>query len=281
MAVQRLLPLRTLPVRTAHRLRFQARLYRPFPGLVDFSIAGFERCGTTTLDDYLREHPQIGMGSRKEVHFFDSDALFAAEDPDYRLYHRYFDGSPRLAVRGDATPVYGTWPGAYKRMQRYNPAMRLILLMRNPIDRAYSDWNMSRLNGGEPLSFSEAIRAPQETLRTGLPAYRRKTDSPWFGYAQRGLYAKQLEHLWQYFPRQQTLALKAEKMYRDHQETFDLVCAFLDVSPHRLSAPRRLNSREYAESIGAEDRSYLLSMFEADTSALESLLGWDCSDWRS
>src|SRR5688500_16151686 len=97
---------------------------------IDFIVAGVQKAGTTALYDYLSEDPAIGLSRVKEVHFFDDESRNWAA-ADYGPYHAQFDWE-RPAIRGEATPIYAYWPDALERIARYNPAMRLVLLLRDP-----------------------------------------------------------------------------------------------------------------------------------------------------
>lgn len=101
---------------------------------VDVLIAGTQKGGTTALDSYLREHPDLCMARDKEVHFFDRQQGYTTDGGSYRTYHANFSlglGNQRLA---EATPIYMYWHAAPARIHAYNPAMKFILLLRNPID---------------------------------------------------------------------------------------------------------------------------------------------------
>ncbi len=106
---------------------------------LDFVVAGTQSGGTTTLDHYLRDHPSVSMPlTRKELHFFDHEENFAAHPVDFGAYHANF--GPRLPgqLRGEATPSYMYWTPAAARLARYNPALKIVIVLRNPIARAHS-----------------------------------------------------------------------------------------------------------------------------------------------
>src|SRR6185503_6418815 len=112
---------------------------------VDFFVAGVQKGGTTALDAMLRRHPAIQMARLngkdvKEVHFFDDESIDWSA-PDYGKLHRHYDWS-ESRVRGEATPIYLYWPNALKRLLAYNPNVKLIILLRHPIHRAFSQWQM-------------------------------------------------------------------------------------------------------------------------------------------
>jgi hypothetical protein len=91
------------------------------PEKVAFVIAGTQKGGTTALASYLYEHPEIGMPTVKEVHFFDTEEHFAPAEVDYAKYHAYFNPAVRKRLLGDATPIYMYWDAAPPRIWQYNP----------------------------------------------------------------------------------------------------------------------------------------------------------------
>ena len=137
--------------------KFQSILGKyPF-SRIDFIIAGTQKGGTTALDEYFRTHQSICMAHKKEVHFFDEDRYFEKKSPNYSKYHKYFSPNDYSQVIGEATPIYMYWNKAIERIHVYNPQIKLIIILRNPIDRAFSHWNMERDKGRESRTFLKAI----------------------------------------------------------------------------------------------------------------------------
>lgn len=244
------------------------------PIKVAFVIAGTQKGGTTALASYLYEHPEIGMPAVKEVHFFDTEENFAGEAVDYARYHANFKPAVRDRLLGDATPIYMYWESAPQRIRQYNPAMKLIMLLRDPATRAYSQWNMERARGRDPLPFEQAIRTEEERCREALPLQHRL-----FSYVDRGHYSRQLERIWRFFPQGQTLVLKSEELLRTPQDALARITAFLGVSRFSAVAPRSVHARPYQSPMSAEARSYLREVFAPEVRTLERLFGWDCADW--
>lgn len=251
---------------------------RDFRGVVnrriDFVVAGTQKGGTSALARFLRMHPQICMASTKELHFFDDDRLFASGEPDYEIYHAQFSPTPSARVLGEATPVYMYWKPAAARMRAYNPALKLIVILRNPIDRAWSHWKMTTRRGEESLDFSTAIRTEDERCREAAPAQHR-----FYSYIDRGRYASQLRRLREFFPEEQILVLRNEELRADAQVVMDRVSGFLGVDPAPVRQ-RPLRSSEDGTAMSAADREFLAQAFSAELDALEEMLGWDCSGWR-
>jgi hypothetical protein len=241
---------------------------------VSFLVAGAQKSGTSALDAYLRDHPELCLPLEKELHFFDKDELFASEPVDYAPYHARFDPVPPQHVLGECTPSYMYWPNAIERIARYNPAMRFIILLRNPVTRAFSHWNYERVVDREPLTFLEALRAEAERRRT-LPPKRAKR----FAYVDRGYYAAQLKRLWRFFPVGQTLVFKSEGLLENPGALLERVASFLGVAPFPPLAVKIRNTREYKATLSDEERRYLLGIYRDDIAELERLLGWDCSSW--
>ena len=104
---------------------------------VDFLIAGVQKGGTFSLYRLLERHPEISLSKSKEVHFFDDEGSIGLA-PRYGQYHRNFPRWRQGQVRGEATPIYIYWPEALERIRAYNPDIKLILLLRDPIERTYS-----------------------------------------------------------------------------------------------------------------------------------------------
>lgn len=246
------------------------------PEKVDFVIAGAQRSGTTTLDLYLREHPDVAMPwTRKELHFFDGEQHFRSEPVDYRVYHANFTARAPGQLRGDATPSYMYWQPAPARMARYNPALKIVIVLRNPITRAYSHWNKEWRRGRETLPFMEALRAEPERARAALPLQIRRE-----AYADRGFYSRQLRHVWQHFPVDQTLVLQSSALQADPVATLQRIARFLGLGPFPPVGPRMANVKPYENPMRPDEWTHLAAVYAEEIQELEELLGWDCREWR-
>ena len=232
-----------------------------------FIIAGVQKGGTTALFDYLVSHPSLAMAAEKEVHFFDDDTLDWSS-PDYDAYHARF---PALdaRLRGEATPAYLYWPDSLERIAAYNPAMKLILVFRDPVERAWSHWRMERSRGFEPLSFSEAIREGRSRVSAGQNGAHRT-----FSYVERGFYGAQLRRLFSIFPREQVF-LGASRLLRAEPALFlRNVCDFLNVAALEDVEPiRSLQGRTDGEfeTLPPEDALYLRQLYADDLKDFEQM----------
>lgn len=228
------------------------------------------------MDHYLRQHPEIGMADVKELHFFSDDRFFRNNNPSYSLYHSHFAHVRARKIWGEATPEYMFRENFPRRTREYNPDMKLIMVLRNPIDRAYSHWNMEREKQFEKLSFWDAIHRPSQCgVELSHDQHRRLA----YTYINRGFYTEQLERIWNYFPRNQTLIFKSEDLRKNPLPVLNQVCRFLEAGPFGRVENKVVHSRPYPSPMSEREREFLKQVFIPEIRQLEQLLGWDCSDW--
>ena len=243
---------------------------------VDFVVAGTQKGGTSALDTYLREHPEVCTPhSVKEVHYFDDDAHFA-RGADVTVYHGFFEPKASHRAIGEATPFYMYWEPVAARIHAYNPAMKFIMLLRNPAARAYSHWNMEVQKQREALGFDAALEREEERLAAS-PTRQHKRIS----YVDRGRYSVQLKRIWALFPRAQTLVMRSDELQRDPPAALAKVTQFLGVAPFASASARSVNEFPYAAPMSATAAAFLQRAFAAEIDELERLLGWNLDDWRA
>lgn len=241
---------------------------------IDFVICGVQKGGTTALDAYLREHPGIAMAREKELHFFDDESLCGEGRPDLDRYHAHFEVEESHAAVGEATPSYMFWRPSAQRLWEYSPDLKLIAILRDPISRAFSHWNMQIDRGIEPLDFGTAIRTEVERCRVALPDQHKK-----FSYVRRGHYLEQFRRLWDFFPRDQLLVLFNDDLRKAPDETLKRATNFLGLDPLPPVTEREVHARPYAQAMSDEDRDHLRAEFEPDIRGLERELGVDLDHW--
>jgi hypothetical protein len=238
---------------------------------VDFVIGGTQKGGTSALDSFLRQHPEICMPeTKKELHFFDREA----DDIDYKKYHANFKPKPEHRAIGEASPIYMYWETAPYRIWKYNPKMKWILALRNPVERAYSAWNMETKRGKEKLSFAEAIEKEPERCREALPLQHRV-----YSYVDRGFYAHQVRRLFNIFGNDNCLVLLNEELRNDHKKTLHRVFKFLGVDRSFVPPEASVFEQEYSDKIDNDLRSRLIDIFQFDIKELEQLLKRDLASW--
>jgi hypothetical protein len=243
---------------------------------VNFLICGAQKAGTTSLDSYCRHHQEIGMPEQKELHFFDNDALFLNGEPDFERYHQAFPQKGNRRIFGETTPIYMYWPDVPERIHRYNPDMRLIVLLRNPVDRAYSHWQMESARGLENLTFGEAIRAEDKRLAEASMDHQRI-----WSYVDRGYYLAQLRRLWTLFGKEQVLVLESDSLRQEPASVLSRISGFLGVSLFPVTGNLSMNVQAYQCPMSEPDRQYLRECFAGEIDELERELGWDLNPWRN
>ena len=241
---------------------------------VNFLIVGTQKGGTTSLYRYLDQHPDVFMPKEKELHFFDEESNFTDNKPNYENYHKYFDLSGPAHLLGEATPIYMYWADAPRRIWFYNPNMKLIVLLRDPVQRAWSHWRMEFDRKTDDVLFSVAIRDEETRSRSARP-YQHK----YFSYTDRGFYSEQIRRLLRLFEREQILFLKSEDFLADPQKTLERVCTFLGIDRMRFDTTETHGVGGDYGAVPSDDKAYLVDLFRWDVEEVKSLLGWECKDW--
>lgn len=243
--------------------------WRPLPG---FLVIGAQKAGTTALYAYLRWHPEITGPSWKEVSFFDRH-WWRGE----AWYRGQFPLRPSGRLVGEASPSYLFHPLAPERARALVPEAKLVALLRDPVERAYSQYQHEVALGREPLSFEDALDAEEE--RTRGEVERLVADPHYFSrawwdhtYAARGLYAEQLERWLAVYPREQLLVLTTDELGERTAKTYAAVLSFLGAAPHALEEYPRVFDRDYAP-MRPETRAALAERFAEPNRRLETLLG--------
>jgi hypothetical protein len=241
--------------------------------LPDFVVIGASKCGTSFLYHLLIQHPHVEPAAAKELHFF--DYLFDEGTEWYRRCFpapRWKDG--RRTVTGEATPMLAH-SLAPERMAQVVPEARLILLLRNPVDRAYSLYQHWVRNGVETLTFEEAIEA-ERTWRLGdsRHEYRDDVEDVPFGYLSRSVYVDHLLRWMEFFPREQMLVLKSEDFFERPQATLRPVLDFLALPGWEPEAWDS-GTRHHYDKMDPATRRRLEEYFEPHNERLYEHLGTD------
>jgi hypothetical protein len=250
--------------------------------LPDFLIIGAQKSGTTSLYDLLSQHPHVERAALKELNYF--DRYF---EKGIEWYRSQFPlpkpNEERKLITGEATPDYLFYPDAAKRAAQVVPQARLIVLLRNPVDRAYSHYHHQIRKGRETLSFEEAIEAEQARLRgeiDKMPEDELPTSSnrKRFLYLSRGLYVDQLLRWSEFFAKDQMLVLKSEDFYKNTLQTLKVIQDYLGLpdwkpEPSVLQmSPKRQNRYP---GINPATRRRLEEYFEPHNRRLYEYLGVD------
>ncbi|GAA2705368.1 sulfotransferase family protein [Actinoplanes palleronii] len=227
--------------------------------LPDFLIAGVPKAGTTALHAALTGHPDLYLSAVKEPKFFLSDGpppghggpgdVQTYQEHVWRRadYEALFAPAPSGALLGEATPFYLHDLDAHDRIKKLAPDARIILLLRDPVDRAHSNWTHLWNAGLEPeADFLAACRAEPARIAAGWAQF--------WHYLGLGLYGRQLQHLYERFPREQVLLLRYRELKDAPAATLDRVCSFLGVRTGLLTAIPKENVNRHVVEDDAVNR---------------------------
>src|ERR1700691_2802045 len=220
--------------------------------LPDFLVAGVPKAGTTALHAALSRHPGLYMSPVKEPKFFLSDgppptkggpgdALTYREHIWQRdRYEALFDAATAGTLRGESTPLYLYDPAAMTRIAKTIPDVKLIAILRDPVERAHSNWTHLWSAGREPIG--DFLRACAEEDRRVAAGW-----SSFWHYLRLGRYGEQLEHLFTLFPPEQGLVFRYARLLDEPTRVLDEICAFLRVDQGIISEVPRENVTSHPE----------------------------------
>jgi len=241
--------------------------------LIDFMIMGAMKSGTTALFTYLAVHPQIFIPSYKELHFFDTDRYFD-KNINYKIYHDLFMHSHNGQLLGDGTHTHMYQQECIPRIKNYNPDVKMIFILRNPVERAYSHYNLSLRKEKEDLDFLKALELEkQRKSRNPLPVYRT-----WYSYIEKGLYVNQIKYILNFFPLKQMHFIKTENLKLNFEDELKLLFDFLNIEKIKMLPFMLVNFQKYLP-VPQGSKEFAIKQFKPDILELEKLLNWDCSDW--
>ena len=233
-------------------LRAKTSAFRVLPDTV---IAGVQKGGTSAFFQFLTAHPQVMRGMKKESHFFDRNyarglGWYRAMYPTTRA-RRKREGALGLPVRVlDATPEFVFDPRAAPRIAWDLPEAKFAIFLRDPVLRAYSNYQMMVARGYETLGFAQAMAAEPE--RTAGEWEKMLADPFYvshslrlFGYAAKGRYADQLERWFTFVPRERTLIVRSEDAQDAPAHAFRQLTDFLGIEPFDPPPFRQPNRRSY------------------------------------
>jgi Glycosyl transferase family 2/Sulfotransferase domain len=253
----------------------------------DFVIVGAKRGGTTSLYNYLLEHPSIqplfpGRQHIKGVHYYDSE--YQRGRRWYRSHFPLAAGGRQLVrpavtpvMTGEASPYYLFHPLAAERLAADYPDIRIIITLRDPVERAYSHFKERTHHRGETLSFEAGLAAEEERLRGEAeriirePGYRSIAHED-HSYVAQGRYLDMLPRWFALFPREQFHIMVSEEFYANPERHVNEIWSFLGLAPARLKSRVRHNYLPAAD-IRPQTRQCLQELLAGHNRGLEELLG--------
>lgn len=256
--------------------------------LPNFIIIGAAKSGTTSLFNYMIQHPDIIGSYVKEVHFFDSDN-YKKGNLYYKSYfplkiqahlHQLVYG--RNLIVGESSPFYLLHPHVPIRVSKLIPNIKLIVLLRNPIERAYSHYQITLRNGGENLSFEDAIH--QEIMRIEPEkkqlfedkyntSINQNSNYAKYSYLTRGQYYEQLSRWLQYFSKEQFLIIENNNFLTNTAYYMKKIFDFLEIPNITQKEYPKHHVGDYSKSIKQDTNYYLKEYFELHNQKLYELVG--------
>ena len=240
--------------------------------LPNFIIIGTVRSGTTSLYYNICEHPSVLPAAYDEIGFFDSNFHLGIN-----WYRSMFPTEKKMeeikkdtgfAITGEDTPFYFWKKEAVERISHIIPNSKLIVIFRNPVDRAYSNYNLAVRTGNEELSFENAIEEEIEFIRNHT--FRESVDRR-RSYLAKGIYAEQLEIWKNIFPENQIHIICMEDMEKDPQNELLKIFQFLKIPKYKIKNPQKQKMVKYVK-MDANTRRKLLDYYKPYTEKLFNII---------
>lgn len=247
--------------------------------LPDYIIPGAQKSGTTSLWRYMLQHPDILRPAlNKELHYFDLNFRHSAQ-----WYRAHYPFRREGKVTGEKSPYYLYHPCVPRRVHEFDPSLKLIILLRDPVKRAYSHYHHEIENERETRAFRQAVEQELEAVerdheRLARGEIDRSERHQRYSYVARGRYAEQLDRWLEYFPREQIYLDTAERFFRNPVTVCQEVFEFIGVEPFEPSTERKHNPGKY-DPISDADRQWLAQLYREPNSDLARRHGVDISAW--
>ena len=248
----------------------------------DFFIGGIQKGGTTSLYHAITQHPQVIPGKNKEVFYYGTTPVY---QKGLNYYKSFFasvfykklaelkSGKPMLCV--DASTNTFDSKEAPARILRDNPRAKMIFILRNPTERAYSHYKMAKKRGWDLADFETALSMEEQRIEEGSThrlsnkqhnyAYQR------LGYKARGVYVDHLKHWLTDFPNEQLLITSSELFFADPANVFNTLCKFLEIDTNVNVKFEKMNEGTN-EKMDPKIKLYLDDYFKPHNEALFQLL---------
>jgi hypothetical protein len=252
---------------------YPTRKLRGEPG---FLIVGAEKSGTTSLYDYINQHPQVAVGHRKEVQYF-SRYFYRS----WNWYRAHFPFRSELSgkIAGEASPYYIFHPFAAERIHGTLPQCRIIMVLREPINRSVSQYYHEVAKRRETLPIADAFAAEEERVAGELDRMRTPTYQPFnhehFSYVGKSVYVDQVRRYLNVFPREQVLVLQAERFFTETEQVVRETFEFLGIAPDYVPPNLKPSnvSRTKKEELPPQLRQRLEEYFARKNEELYELIG--------
>ena len=250
-----------------------------------YLIIGTQKGGTTSLYNYLINHPKIYPALHKEIHYFD---LYFKKPIHWYIAHFPIDSNKiniscnenRFKITGEATPYYLFHPLVPQRVAEIFPEMKLICMLRNPIDRAYSHFNHNKRKGREKRDFQKAIHMEMESMPEITEKILKKYlyysyEHRHYSYLTRGIYIDQLNRWFMKFEKKNILIIKSEDFFNNTIEVMNKIFLFLGIDKYHIMNYKPFNKQKYESEMNQKIRQQLYEFYRPHNEKLYESLGTD------
>ena len=253
-------------------IRLPLLLTSAFRKSPDFLIIGTQKGGTSSLFYYLSQHPSLSLSSKKETHFFSKY---------YHLgtywYKSFFPFKSNTNTTGEATPSYLYYDFVPERVYKFKADMKLIIMLRDPVSRAISQFFMEKKRGNTGLG--DITKIINESYTNGGGTTRTPWHQHYNDYFSRGKYYTQINRWLEFFDKDQILFLKSEAFFRDPYCTLKAVYHFLEIEDFKPDKLEAKNTGNYDYEIDPEQLKQLTAYYDDEYTKLESLIDLELN-WR-
>jgi len=219
----------------------------------DFFIVGAPKCGTTAMNDYLKQHPEVFIPESKEIHFFGADLAFQKSRVTVPEYLSYFSAARDEKRVGESSVWYLFSRLAAAEIKEFCPSARIIIMLRNPVDMMYSLHSQRLYSGNENIvDFAEALAAEEDRKR-GLRLYKNALNTMGFFYRAAAHYTKQVQRYLDIFGQDQVLVLIFDDFTKNIAQVYRDTCEFLEVDQRFLSQFDVVNANKRVRSTAFRD----------------------------
>jgi hypothetical protein len=247
-------------------------------------IIGSQKSGTSSLAHYLSLHPNVRFSSVKELHFFNQNINQPLSE-----YKHYFPTIPfkkiyRKSIAGEATPDYMIYPQFSETLSKIAPDIKLIVLLKNPVDRAFSHYKHNLMMKREWLSFEDALAIENKRIDLNyIDLFKTKKDAiknySNYSYKEKGIYYRQLKWLFSKFPKKNIKIIEFKEFINNTESVYDDTCSFLGIKTSRIKSFEAKNVSKINIEFNIETRIQLKAFFEPHNKKLFKLIGteynWD------
>jgi hypothetical protein len=252
--------------------------------MIDFIIAGAQKGGTTAAAFNLNKHPDISVFSGK-TEYGQVEIEFFNQHWD-RGVKWYFEQLPKSrGIRGEKTAELLHRTICHERICSVEPNIKLIVLLRCPIERAFSQWRMAALNkGDETKDFDDVVRTELKKLEDDkyiqdFYSCCEKDINCWReGYIIKGFYFEQLNSLYKYFPKENIYIGISEQIVKDKQTEYNKIFSFLKVAPLNSHFENRFVGKS-SQTISKKTHALLKQVYAKPNEALFNLIGYEVNEW--